>query len=496
MPTTKTQTPSDDDPVVVANRHAERIAEADRRHVFAVAVSDPGIAALTAAAVAVEQRDTPDSTWTGSRSRAPTSPTAKQLAAVAHLARRMAGTPPSETGWCFTVEGDGAHGQCGCVSQAEQMPSDAARSQRAHDPSPSGEPADICLVRVLRETPAGAGRHALAVVVEAGGVPLAVTPFRPIIRASLPSLHRVTQDAAGALPAVIPAASATPCALPDTEPIVRACASWLLSIFDQTGARHMRGGRGAPWAMRLWIGALLHTPVEERIGKPVSLAFPVPEVVSWLHPHGWANSRRRGEWTTFRTALEQLGTLRIPTPAGWIGLVSTRVIPDRWDDDRDIVFETRIPAQARTGARVDWPTLCTYGVESTLLYRGYLSICAFLDRSAYHGQPMPAFIHPPIHRPAGNRRPRRRGRRLVRDATRLVEHPMTDRNRPLTDHDVVRMFGLTDGGSNRRRARVAVRRFIDDRVVEYEDLGGGRFRLWAPSEAVSTGYATARQPDT
>ena len=181
MPTTKTQTPSDDDPVVVANRHAERIAEADRRHVFAVAVSDPGIAALTAAAVAVEQRDTPDSTWTGSRSRAPTSPTAKQLAAVAHLARRMAGTPPSETGWCFTVEGDGAHGQCGCVSQAEQMPSDAARSQRAHDPSPSGEPADICLVRVLRETPAGAGRHALAVVVEAGGVPLAVT--------SIPSDH-------------------------------------------------------------------------------------------------------------------------------------------------------------------------------------------------------------------------------------------------------------------------------------------------------------------
>ena len=66
---------------------------------------------------------------------------------------------------------------------------------------------------------------------------------------------------------------------------------------------------------------------------------------------------------------------------------------------------------------------------------------------------------------------------------------MTDRNRPLTDHDVVHMFGLTDGGSNRRRARVAVRRFIDDRVVEYEDLGGGRFRLWAPSEAVSTGYA-------
>ena len=62
--------------------------------------------------------------------------------------------------------------------------------------------------------------------------------------------------------------------------------------------------------------------------------------------------------------------------------------------------------------------------------------------------------------------------------------------------NVVRMFGLTDGGSNRRRARVAVRRFIDDRVVEYEDLGSGRFRLWAPSEAVSTGYATARQPGT
>ena len=180
MPTPKTQTPSDDDPVAVANRHAERVAEADRRHVFASAVSDPGIAALTAAAVAVEQRVAPDSTWTGSRSRDPNSPTAKRIAAVVHMARRMAGTSPRETGWFFTVEGDGARVQFGCVTRAEQMPPDAARSQRAHDPSPPGEPADIFLVRVLRETPAGAGRHALAVVVEAGGVPLAVTPFRPI----------------------------------------------------------------------------------------------------------------------------------------------------------------------------------------------------------------------------------------------------------------------------------------------------------------------------
>ena len=121
--------------------------------------------------------------------------TAKRIAAVVHMARRMEGTPPpSETGWFFTVEGDGVRVQCGCVTQVEQMPSDTARSQRAQDPSPPGEPADIFLVRVLRETPAGAGRHALAVVVEAGGVPLAVTPFRPITRASLPNLHRVTQD--------------------------------------------------------------------------------------------------------------------------------------------------------------------------------------------------------------------------------------------------------------------------------------------------------------
>ena len=52
--------------------------------------------------------------------------------------------------------------------------------------------------------------------------------------------------------------------LPELTP--KGSASWLLDLFDRVGEKTMRQGRGAPWDMRLFVGAMLHLPIAKRDG--------------------------------------------------------------------------------------------------------------------------------------------------------------------------------------------------------------------------------------
>ena len=150
------------------------------------------------------------------------------------------------------------------------------------------------LAQALRTTRAGGRLSALAIVVEACGLALPVEPFRPIKRASLPALQRVTEPQRE-LPAIqaSPTATEPQLLLPGFAPLTNdGAASWLLALYDQAGGQSMRQGRGAPWDLRLFVAALLHVPIEARTGARVQLPFRLPEIVSWLHPDGWENRRR------------------------------------------------------------------------------------------------------------------------------------------------------------------------------------------------------------
>ena len=57
--------------------------------------------------------------------------------------------------------------------------------------------------------------------------------------------------------------------LPGFAPFVSGVPSWVLSMFDQTGAPWMKGGHGAPWALRLWVYACLSVPIRDRGGGAV-----------------------------------------------------------------------------------------------------------------------------------------------------------------------------------------------------------------------------------
>ena len=197
------------------------------------------------------------------------------------------------------------------------------------------------------------GVSLLAIAVEA--MPTDVEPFRPVSRANLPRLHKVTPDDARTLPALYgrPAVNETAPQL-DLPGILEmpSCTPWLLSLFDRAGGRSLAQGRGAPWALRLFVGALLHLPVTDRDNRWRQLApMETEEVIRWLHPDGWSNRRR--DWEKFPTALEELSRLEVYIPgAGGLRPVMVSVIP-RQPSDGVVQFVAMVPRAAAHGARID-----------------------------------------------------------------------------------------------------------------------------------------------
>ena len=326
------------------------------------------------------------------------------------------------------------------------------------------------------------GRSALAVVVKAAGLPTRVAPFRPTWRASVPTLDRLAGDGAARRLSGFPGRDAPPrpaqLNLPGFRPGVGACTSWLLWLFDTAGGASMAQGRGAPWAMRLFVGALLHLPIPARDGHWRTVPLPTEDVIEWLHPRGWANRRR--DWDKLPAALDAMRELAyVPIPGiGSVALLFPSVIPRR-PTDPGVEFTIRVPGPAAHGARIDWPTLCRYGADSAGLYRAYLSVSAFLDRTAHRGHAITAEIATPMRRPDGTSA-RRKGGQIMRDALARGLNPLARYVAPLSEADLARMIGFDPTNrDHRRKTRRAFDRLHNDRVIDLRRKGDG-VRIFGP----------------
>ena len=270
-----------------------------------------------------------------------------------------------------------------------------------------------------------------------------------------------------------------------------ACPSWLLWLYDSAGGELTVQGRGAPWALRLCVGAFLHLGIDQRDGGWHVLRFPVfdvldstgrvarPGVVSWLHPDGWENRRR--DWHRFPEALDamrqRLGYIEVGG-IGSIAMLMPTVIPRRLTDPF-VEFTVRLPAPTANGARVDWRKLSRYGVESASLYRAYLSACAFLDRSAHAGHPVTRLL-PPAKRDSSGHPLRSPGGSLQRDRSLLEPNPGVRFSRLLTEADLTSMIGYDPTKRYHRfRARQAFDRLDTDNVLDLH-REGKRFRILGP----------------
>ena len=332
-------------------------------------------------------------------------------------------------------------------------------------------------------------RHPLAPIVAAWQArPVEAEPYRPVNRAVLPDLSRRTRDLPD-LPTL--RTDRGTLWLPGLEPAADACPSWLLALWDRAGGQQLQQGGGAPWALRIWIGALLHVAVRDRTGRPVTLPFTVREIAAWLHPDGWTNRRR--DWAKLPAALRALGDLRVPLPivgpdgretTGMVALVAAPVVPADWrNGNAPVYLDVRVPPEGAAGSRLDWPTLTRYGTKYAALYRAYLAVTAWMHRTAYRGAPITRQIAAPELRRDGTPK-RRKGGGIVRQSgpgAALVPHPNVGMVPTMTDANAARLLGFDPADRFRRRdARRALERLATDGVIDLETLAVGTFRIYGP----------------
>lgn len=327
---------------------------------------------------------------------------------------------------------------------------------------------------------AGLSRHPLSPVIRAWlERPVEIKPFIPKSRASLPRLQRINERLPTFPSGVSAPAQPRQQVLPGFESPVQGCPSWLLWLFDRAGGQSMAQGRGAPWPMGLFVGAMLQLAVERRDGHWYTIRRTTTEVEGWLHPNGWDRHNRRKYWHRFPEALHAMAKRLsyVPVPGvGSVAMLFPSVIPERPTDPL-VEFTIRVPRNAAHGARIDWPTLLRYRSHSASMFRAYLTACALLDSRAHKGHGITAEIRAPI---IGDDGEPLRKRGVVLRGDELVPHPMQQLAPALTDEDLANLIGFD--GTDRRYRKLAVgawERLSNDGVIDLRREGGG-WRLYAP----------------
>ena len=304
--------------------------------------------------------------------------------------------------------------------------------------------------------------------------PTPVKAFEPKIRGSLPKLGNI-KDRSG-LPQLdlaggwgnAPSPQIEMFEMPVMGPVDPRGLSWLLWVWDrQAGTDKMQRGGVVPWEQHLFLGSLLHLGISDRDGLWHSLPrFTFEDLGAWLFPDGWNNRVRDTRAGKFAEALKRWRRLSVfPLPCGG----EVQIMAVSYSIAREIVeIGIRIPPQAAKGDPIDWPALCRYRVKGAKLYRAYLAACAWLGRSARHGQGLTAEIPAPILGADGTRM-RRKGGKPIRSETKLIPNPAAKFNPLLSVRDLTLMIGFDpDNRDQRRRALEGFEEIGADGVIDFK----------------------------
>jgi len=333
--------------------------------------------------------------------------------------------------------------------------------------------------------------------------PVEATPFHPNPRASVPSLHRTSDHEVNTLPRFTDAnvpQQPEQIPLPGFEPVVTACPSWILWLYDQASGGKMRAGRGVPWDLHLFVGAFLHLAIKDRTGHWKAMRFPhlieheadwpipgTPSIERWLFPDGWDRSNKRRYWERLPQALQRMSRDLSYVPVnelGSVAMVFPSVIPKRPDQPL-VEFTIRVPQSAAKGARIDWGLLRKYRKESSAQYRAYLSASAFIDRSAHQGHGITAEIAAPLLKADGTPQ-RRKGGTLIRGNS-LIPNPQSRYVKSLDSKDLTRMIGFDPEDSRYRdKAIKAFEKLHEDGVINLQkDAYGWKIFITRQEKAVA-----------
>ena len=158
-----------------------------------------------------------------------------------------------------------------------------------------------------------------------------------------------------------------------------------LELWRIGGGKETSPGRGVPWALRMFMAAVLFAPLDQRHGLyPLDIPVALRDLLAWLYPA----SNRPGPsrwWPQLIRAVEALEsqTARIPyrrEDTGTLALrrvVSVAEVPGTPADlDGPIIFRVDLPPGSDHGPQVS-PNLLAWGARDAAAFRLLLNL-------AYH----------------------------------------------------------------------------------------------------------------
>ena len=324
-------------------------------------------------------------------------------------------------------------------------------------------------------------------------------PFTPKRHASLPEWNNLSDDEfrLSDWPSGTPLDLITGQHLIDLDDTVDR--PWLLDLYMRAGGPIAQGGR-LPFALTLAVGAMVHLPIDKRDGIWRTLRFPhtrahardpecfehfnitpgIPSIEEWIYGEdGFPNPGR--DWKNIADGLcdmrEKLSYLRVQG-FGFVAWAFPSVIPETRTDPF-VEFSLRIPRQAARGSRMDWPLFQRYASERATVARAYLSAVDHMGKSAHRGMAITRQIPAPVLGP-DDRPKRRKGGRIVRSKTQVIDNRHARYVRGLTESDLAQMCGWEKPNRNQRRdGRNTFERLHDDGVVELFKEGD-LFRVFGP----------------
>ena len=331
--------------------------------------------------------------------------------------------------------------------------------------------------------------HPLAPLVEAAAlVKREVAPYSPAAKGSIPRFSRVGDDIElevfpvrhGGMVDQSPHRQLD--MLPMPAGMVKTDLNWLVRLYQAVGGDVMRAGKGAPWPLHLFIGALINTEIDRRDDDFHFLTVSTEDVIQWLHPSGWENRRR--DWAKLPAALKAIrnGLNAVSVPGvGSVQVMSVPVIPER-PSDPFVQFMVRVPETAGHGIPINWPRLCEYRTRNAPIYCSYLSAMSALDASARRGIALTRTIGDVVLGDDGEPR-RKRGGVVVRDHTKQVANPSAKYAKVFTTKDLALMAGMNpEDRKHRMRARHAFEVMADEGVIDLFD-DDGKWRIFGPRRA-------------
>ena len=158
-----------------------------------------------------------------------------------------------------------------------------------------------------------------------------------------------------------------------------------LELWRIGGGKETSPGRGVPWALRMFMAAVLFAPLDQRHGHyPLDIPVALRDLLVWLYPA----SNRPGPsrwWPQLNRAVEALEaqTARIPyrrEDTGTLALrrvVSVAEIPGTPADlDGPVIFRVDLPPGSENGPQVS-PNLLAWGARDAAAFRLLLNLAYY-----------------------------------------------------------------------------------------------------------------------